>query len=223
MPIYKKINKDFFKVWSHDMAYVLGFFAADGTVTHSKRGTSFWAIQITDKKLLFTIREILGSEHAIHVRTRFGNENTLYRLQVGSKEMVEDLARLGFHAKKANTIEIPKMHTEYMPDFIRGYFDGDGNVWAGDMNKQREKSTKTLLVSFTSNSENFLISLHVYLKDLGIKGGSIRVIKNKKSFRLTLSTLDSLKIFKIMYTRETPLQLLRKKVVFERYIQKMRS
>jgi intein-encoded DNA endonuclease-like protein len=223
MPIYKKINKDFFKVWSHDMAYVLGFFAADGYITHNKRGALFWGIQITDKELLFIMRDILGSDHTINIRIRSGNENTLYRLQIGSKEMVEDLAQLGFFARKTNNIQIPVMHKKYLPDFIRGYFDGDGNVWSGYMNKNREKWTKTILVAFTSNSEDFLVSLHDHLKSNGIKGGSVRMIKNKKSYRLTLSTTDSLKIFKIMYTRDTPLQLLRKKVVFERFIENMRS
>jgi hypothetical protein len=215
MPIYKKINKDFFKVWSHDMAYVLGFFAADGYITHNKRGASFWGIQITDKNLLVTIRSILDSDHMINIRTRSGNESSLYRLQVGSKEMVEDLAQLGFFARKTNNLQIPVMHKKHLPDFIRGYFDGDGNVWSGYMNKNREKSTKTLLVSFTSNSEDFLISLHNHLKSTGIKGGSLRSIKDKKCHRLTLSTLDSLKIYKIMYNSKTNIFLERKKEVFE--------
>jgi hypothetical protein len=80
MPIYKKVNKSFFKKWSHDMAYVLGFFAADGYITHNKRGASFWSIQIVDKKLLYEIRKVTGSEHAISERIRGGNESTMYRL-----------------------------------------------------------------------------------------------------------------------------------------------
>jgi len=41
MPVFKSINKDFFKKWSLDMVYVLGFFAADGYITVNKRGDNF--------------------------------------------------------------------------------------------------------------------------------------------------------------------------------------
>lgn len=218
MPIYKKINKDFFKVWSHDMAYVLGFFAADGYITHNKRGASFLGIQITNKELLVSIRNILESEHLINIRQRSGNESVLYRLQIGSKEMVEDLSNLGFYAKKTNTMQIPKMHKKYIADFVRGYFDGDGNVWVGYMNKNREKWTKSMLTAFTSNSEDFLVSLHMHLKIAGIGGGAIRHIKGKNCYRLTLSTIDSLKIYKIMYNSKTNIFLTRKKEVFEDFM-----
>ncbi len=32
MPIYKTKNEAFFKKWTPEMAYVLGFFTADGTI-----------------------------------------------------------------------------------------------------------------------------------------------------------------------------------------------
>jgi len=54
VPVYKSVNKDFFKIWTREMAYVLGFFSADGYITINKRGGQFWCIQITDKKLLAT-------------------------------------------------------------------------------------------------------------------------------------------------------------------------
>lgn len=44
MPVYKRVNKDFFKKWSNEMAYVLGFFAADGNMIVNKRGGQFWSI-----------------------------------------------------------------------------------------------------------------------------------------------------------------------------------
>jgi hypothetical protein len=41
MPIHKKVNQDFFKKWSPEMAYILGFFTADGSMAKNKRGAHF--------------------------------------------------------------------------------------------------------------------------------------------------------------------------------------
>ena len=67
------------------MAYVLGFFAADGWITHNKRGANFWCIQITDKKLLNSIKNVIQSDHAIGIRNgKKKSHSVLYRLQIGN-------------------------------------------------------------------------------------------------------------------------------------------
>lgn len=52
MPIYKTKNENFFKRWSSKMAYVLGFFTADGNMIKNKRDAHFIEFQITDNDLL---------------------------------------------------------------------------------------------------------------------------------------------------------------------------
>lgn len=66
------------------MAYVLGFFTADGSMIKNKRGAHFIEFEITDKDLLFRIRDLLGSNHKITTRDR--NKSLSYRLQIGSKK-----------------------------------------------------------------------------------------------------------------------------------------
>lgn len=218
MPIYKKVNKDFFKVWSRDMAYVLGFFAADGYITQNKRGASFWSIQITDKKLLYEIRRSIDSEHKISERIRVGNEKNIYRLQIGSKEMVEDLSLLGFNSNKTKNIKIPAVPKKYFADFVRGYFDGDGNVWVGYIHKKRKTQSLIIQVAFTSCSKKFLIDLKKELNKQDVFGGCIYSHKIKNFSRLSFVGTSSLKIYKMMYNGNTSLFLERKKEVFERYI-----
>lgn len=218
MPIYKKINKDFFKKWSHDMAYVLGFFAADGYITHNKRGASFWSIDITDKELLYSIKKVIDSDHKITERIRKNNASNIYRLQIGSKEMVKDLGLLGFNARKSSNLKVPDIPKNYIKDFIRGYFDGDGNVWVGSVHKERITQTIVIQVSFTSTSKNFLISLQKVLFGQGLNGGSIYTHKTKNFSRLSFVNKNALKIYKIMYNRKTPLFLSRKREIFERYM-----
>lgn len=222
MPIYKKVNKDFFKIWSREMAYVLGFFAADGYITNNKRGASFWSIQITDKELLYEIRRVVGAEHVISERGSVRNKSVAYRLQVGSKEMVSDLCALGLHAKKARTVKLPPVPKKYLADFVRGYFDGDGNVWVGHVHKERKTKTKVISTVFTSCSKEFLLELKkIMSEEFSLEGGSLIAKNNSNAFVLKYSIMDSLKISYFMYNRRilrtSKLFLERKKTVFEEY------
>jgi hypothetical protein len=216
--VYKKVNKNFFKIWSSEMAYVLGFFVADGYITVNRRGGQFWCIQITDKELLFAIKEAIESDHTIGIRKMRNNEQLIYRLQIGSVEMCNDLRKLGFAEKKTKCLAIPMIPKIYFPDFTRGYFDGDGNVWIGNIHKDRVNTTKTILTSFTSCSHIFLYEMHSVLLDWGIRGGSLRRIKDSYS-RLQFSAKNSLKLYKIMYNKESfgSLYLKRKKDRFDAF------
>lgn len=202
------------------MAYVIGFFAADGYMTANKRGAHFWSIQITDRNLLEKIKTIIRSEHRLGVRKSQKDHATIYRLQIGSKEMCGDLTKLGFAPRKTKNLVVPNVPKKYFPHFVRGYFDGDGNVWVGDLNKQRKKPVRAIQTSFTSCSGSFLRDLLDRLHDMGISGGSVSESKQNYS-RLHLSIRDSLKLYEFMYNQpyleETDLFLKRKKQVFERY------
>ncbi|MEI6191192.1 MAG: LAGLIDADG family homing endonuclease [bacterium] len=220
MPIYKKVNKDFFKKWTSEMAYVLGFFAADGYITVNKRGASFWSIQITDKDLLYKIRDCIESEHKISERVGKGNEKNLYRLQIGSYEMCADLNKLGYRQNKTKSLFLPNVPDKYFSHFVRGYFDGDGNVWMGYLHKNRPKPDLVIFTAFTSCSLDFLLALKDRLNVVGLIGGS--VIKNKQNYcRLSFSTKNTLKLFKFMYNsidlKKDGLFLKRKLAVFERF------
>ena len=217
----KKINKDFFKVWSPEMAYVLGFFAADGYITVNKRGGQYWCIQITDKKLLYSIKKSLNSEHRISVRfPKKENESVKYRIQVGSIEMCNDLRKLGFFERKTKSLAIPNIPKKHFSHFVRGYFDGDGNIWRGEVHKERKTRHEVLLMVFTSCSHEFLANLYHRLSILDIKGGSLYRSKKKEFSRLQYSTKDALKLYKFMYNgmNTSELFLERKKCVFESYI-----
>ena len=139
------------------MAYVLGFFAADGYITVNKRGGQFWCIQITDKDLLYSIRRAIDSEHKIGERPEKNNERAQYRLQIGSIEMCNDLRKLGFNERKTKSLSVPNIQEKYLADFTRGYFDGDGNVWTGLFHKERKHSMLNLLCVFT-------FTLHLLLR-----------------------------------------------------------
>ena len=202
------------------MAYVLGFFAADGNIIKNKRGAHFFSIGIKEKDILHAIRRVMDSNHKIGVRKR--ENGILYTLQIGSKEIFYDLARLGFGGKKTHRMAIPIMPKKFLPCFIRGYFDGDGNIWLGYKHKDRKKPLLTLQSCFTSCSEGFIESLYKNLKEAGLVGGSL--YKRDNVFKLSYSTHDSLKLYRFMYFcySTCDLCLQGKKKVFEKYLKKMR-
>lgn len=213
------------------MAYVLGFFAADGYITLNNRGGEFWSIQITDKKLLESIKKVIDAEHKIGIRLpRKINESILYRLQIGSKEMCNDLRKLGFPEKKTKNLAIPNIPDQYFSDFTRGYFDGDGNVWMGYIHKDRNKKIYNLTIQtvFTSCSFDFLKQFHLKLNDQGLKGGSLQQSRTSQGnySRLKFSVEDSLKLYDFMYNSNIRdflgLFLNRKKRIFEKF-KKLRS
>lgn len=177
-------------------------------------------IQITDKKLLEQIRRAVKSEHKISARSGGGNESILYRLQIGSIEMCDDLRKLGLFERKTKSLAVPNVPDKYFADFARGYFDGDGNVWIGFLNKKRSRLSLALKTMFTSCSLDFLNQFHKRLWKFGTEGGSIYVSKGNYS-RLQFSSNDSLKIYNFMYnqcaSREISLFLERKKRVFEKF------
>ncbi len=202
------------------MSYVLGFLFADGNIVKTKRGTHFVTFYSADKQLLSNIKIVMGLDHKISKRN--SRSGKVYRIQVGSREMYDDLLRLGLIPKKSKRMKMINIPTKYFGDFVRGYFDGDGNVWSGYINKDRKTKTFVLYVSFTSASVGFLKDMLLMLrKYVNIEGGGVYPVKNKNCARLSLATKDSLKLYKVMYNTCYSLFLSRKRRVFENFI-KMR-
>ena len=216
MPILKKYDKAFFKVWSRDMAYVLGFLYADGNIIKSKRGTHFVSFYSADESLLQLIKTTLKSEHVLSKRSSATGD--VFRLQIGSKGWFEDLCLLGLTPNKAKRMMLPDVPNKYFADFVRGYFDGDGNVWVGHVHINRPTHTLTIQTTFTSGSFAFLDSLRSRLYRCGLSGGSLFRPKEANYGRLTFSKHDTLKIYRIMYNAPHRLYLERKKVVFEEFV-----
>lgn len=205
------------------MSYVLGFFAADGNLIKNKRGACFFSLEICDLNILKKIRTMMGSDHKIGKRGNkgVGQRRNIYRLQLGSIYMYRDLLRLGFSTKKTKNMSVLKVPLKYFPDFVRGYFDGDGNVWVGFVHKRRNTKLLTIHTVFTSGSGDFLKELQEKLISCGVGGGSFR--RGRNYFRLQFSILDSIMLYHLMYDNlDSGLYLARKKKIFDRYI-KMRS
>ncbi len=199
------------------MAYVLGFFTADGNMIRNKRGGCYLEFTTTDRDVLEKIKKLLAVNNKISAIKRTLNSKICHRIQIGSKEMFNDLIRLGMTPAKSNSIQLPNIPDKYFPDFVRGYFDGDGCVyfkenWA----KDRDKPRWVFQVRFTSGSKDFLRSLWQLLKATEVcKGGYL--YNKSRGFELVFSHHDGLDLSKFMYYNiSSDLYLERKYSIFQK-------
>ena len=203
------------------MAYVLGFFAADGTMIQNKRGGHFIEFHSTDKEILVAIQRVTKSNHKISARKQKSfNQKTGYRIQIGSKKMYNNLLSLGMCSRKSLVLQMPVVPQKYLGHFIRGYFDGDGCVYFKKLQFADRKNKRYILQSvFSCGTFNFLMTLLNLLRDYGVRGGSLK--RKKRGNELTLSHHDSVALYRVMYNnlRDSDIYLGRKYKLFTHAIE----
>lgn len=191
------INQNYFKIWSHNMAYILGLWFADGCIYGGKMFDI--TLHKKDKYILKKISEELQYEGSLYDYV----DKQASRINFSCVVIYNDIISLGGKESKSLDIKFPNIPKEYLPDFIRGYFDGDGCAC-------RIKG-KRLNTSFCCGSKIFLDSLHTVLKkQAGIQGGSYCA----SSKTLTFGKKDSLKLGDFMYQNNPELFLKRKRDKF---------
>ena len=200
MGIKHRVNENFFAKWSSEMAYVLGYFYADGDLIYSPymRG-KYISVCSIDKDSILRIKSWLGSEHIIRERkSQYAGSRTCYILRIGSHKIYNDLLKLGLYQNKSHTIDFPKIPKKYFNHFIRGYFDGDGCIYFEKrLGKKGQMIIKRIRTIFTSGSKEFLEKMLIALQEKGLKNG--KIYHSKRSFQLIYPNSDSIKIFTVMY------------------------
>ncbi len=210
------INHDYFKKWSHNMAYILGLWFADGCVY---RGTIFSiTLHKKDKYMLELIFQEMKSNYPIYKCT---NSNC-YHIQITSESICNDIVRLGGKERKSLDVKFPKVPKKYLSDFIRGVFDGDG--WISKASRYNQYKC-----GIVSGSKNFMESLcFVLRKNIKNFGCKVRFLKpgNKiingilwKSsgiYRLDIGINDTRRFRSFIYSRNTKFKLTRKYKIFKK-------
>ena len=194
-----KVNEKFFDKWNPEMAYLLGYWYADGSIYPSVRGSYLSATSVV-KEIIYNVKKWLKSKHIIREeKPIWPNGKTKYSLRIGNKSLYKALIKLGLYPNKSLTVKFPYIPNRFLSHFIRGYFDGDGCVFLEMANGiTRSRIIRRLSVIFTSGSQEFLKEL---CKTLGskLKLKQTRVYKSHRSYQLRYFTSDSVKLFKFMY------------------------
>lgn len=184
------------------MAYVLGFFTADGCMIINPRRSHFIEFTNNDIDVLEKIKLAMNSGHKIgKKKSHKPNQKDSYRVQIGSKEIFDDLTKLGFTIRKTETVKLPKIPKKYFADYLRGYFDGDGCINFGRYNYQGRRNKKYhILFRVVCKNKQFLVDLAKQIKVL-IETKGKTIFPHTRSFALAYSTKDSLKILKFIYKK----------------------
>ena len=184
------INEDFFGKWSTEMAYVLGLIITDGCI--SKTGTV--SLSMNDREILEKVKTVLGSAHKIEPSK---HQENLYIFHFARENMVNDLNKLGVIPKKSLKVTFPDVPQEYISEFIRGIFDGDGSVYFDKRSKNYPLRT-----SFHSGSKAFIEKLEDNLIRLGMpkrRRISQQKTKNGIYYGIRYGHENSSKLFNILY------------------------
>ena len=124
-----RVNDGFFKKWSRSSAYVLGFWFADGYIGAGKN--IFSICQNTkDKYILTGILEKMKSNYPVS-DYHCGKKIHYSKIVIRSDQIFKDVIRLGGKPNKSLDVKFPNVPKKYLPDFIRGLWDGDGCVYNG--------------------------------------------------------------------------------------------
>ena len=198
------VNEHFFKAWSADVAYILGFWWADGFID-AKRYIFAIVQYEKEKDLLMTIRNKMGYDGNIGEHGENGID-----LRICSKKIVSDIIELGGVERKSHNAIFPYIPEKFMSDFIRGYFDGDGTIY---YNRQ----CKAYMSSFASGSIDFIKKLHEKLKVRidGLKG-NIYKVGESDNYNLMFGVNDTKRLKGFLYHNQNGIRMIRKFELFHK-------
>jgi len=220
------VNENFFKTWTPKMSYILGFVVADGCIgvkrIRKKDGVKNYYFNITskDKFHLEYIKKAMNAQQKIYSKGNgHSDRKDYYFIQIGHQEICKDLLRLGIYPRKTYNLNPIKVSAKYFPDFVRGFFDGDGTVYTLKVN-----GTPQIKADFISSSLSFIKFFNTQLcKNLNISEKTIhRELLRREDQKLIRYSIyfyidDCEKLANFMYGNNPKLYLPRKRQIFEKW------
>lgn len=192
------INLDFFEtINTEEKAYFLGLLYADGNIY--KRSLRL-SLQERDIDILNKIKKCINFSGDYYCSySKSPNQQNRITLQVNSKDMVNDLIKLGCIPNKSFLLKFPskdQVPNHLIRHFIRGYFDGDGWIYIVS------KTNHFGIIGTKDLCEN----IKIILENVGIafSNKALSLHKNQTNRILRLTSKKSiLQVYKYLYENAT--------------------
>lgn len=196
--------------WSPQFAYAIGLLTADGCLLNDGRHIDFTSKdleQVATFKRCLKLKVKIGIKHS-------GVGNKYHRIQFGDVLFYAFLMSIGLSPAKSKTITSVLVPDKYFPDFLRGYFDGDGTSYSF-YDSIFPKSYR-FYVSFISASPRFVQWLQNQLQiKIGVKGHFSRTL-GKDYIQLKYAKKEAMLVCRYMYQNKASPFLKRKHLKVKR-------
>lgn len=177
-----------------DNAYLLGLLYADGCLYQRKNRTQQYRLGLTIGKKDKSFVKELKAKYPFFTLSLVGN---VYRFETGRQNIASSVIKYIPQRKSyenANKLRLPKKY-KYIWDFVRGFFDGDGNA---------DKSSAEI----TCVSKQFTTDLSNLFKSKNISHDvKKRIPKRKRDkqilYRLRLRKQGVIILYELMYKNHT--------------------
>lgn len=157
-----EVNDKYFDegIRSHESAYILGLFYADG-YNNEQKGALGINLKACDALLLQNISAILAGNREVKIYShKYKDEHRKYaHLYIGNRKLSESLAKLGVVQNKSLIAEPPLLENDLFMSFLRGVSDGDGSIIF-------QKKTRRLNWTVCGGAKVFMYWIYNKIKEL---------------------------------------------------------
>lgn len=124
------VDMDFFNKWSPELAYIVGFFLADGCISdYEKHSCCLVTFSCSDRDVINKIVDVAVFQGNIY-EIKIVGYKIIYKIVFSGRLIWDFFKYLGFDNNKSYTAKIPKQVPQHLiPHLVRGIFDGDGNIY----------------------------------------------------------------------------------------------
>ena len=123
---YQRVSEShyFDVIDTHEKAYFLGYWYADGYIGTTTYGVSMGiGLQLQDIYILEKLRK------EMNISNKIGIYKNSARLNITDRHTYQNLQKLGIKENKSHLdFGLPNIPEEFINSFILGYFDGDGCI-----------------------------------------------------------------------------------------------
>ena len=215
--IYSK-DENFFSKESRNMAWLIGFLAADGNIS-KKDNLIRIELSYVDEEILHRIKDAVKIENPIKYREDKRGRKFCC-LGWSSRQHKKDLEKYSIIPNKTFVLNPPyNLSFKYSLDYIRGFFDGDGTI---NINMCHDGKSKAIRFGICSASKPVLEWIVEIFEQYGVKPVKPHVYKAGETdmWNIIYSSNASRQIYKLLYSdiQDDILFLKRKKDKYEKIL-----